>query len=137
MALSTAIYTVLRLNANIVTTFATRIYPVVVPMNSTFPALTYQVVSHSETNTHEVANKFDRITIRIGVHAISYTAVETYAGYVYTALSRYKGTQSSEKILSISYDSQSDDVAELTTPPGSTTGQYIFIKYMDFTIYRG
>lgn len=137
MALSTAIYTILRLNANVVATFGTRIYPVVVPIDSDFPALTYQVTNHQETNTHEVANKFDRIGIRVSVYADSYTTAETYAGYVYTALSRYKGTQSTEKVLTISYDSQSDDIMELSTPTASTTGQYIYIKNMDFTIFRG
>lgn len=136
MALSTAIYTILRLNANVLATFGNRIYPVVVPMDSDFPALTYQVINHEETNTKQAANKFDKIGVRVTIYADSYTDCETYYGYVYTALSRYRGTQSSEVITSIAMQSESDDALELTTPTGTSTGQFIYRKNIDFTIFR-
>lgn len=136
MALSTAIYTILRLNANVLATFADRIYPVVVPIDSEFPALTYQVIGREEANTHQSATNLDKIGVRISIYADSYTDCETYYGYVYTAMSRYKGTQSSVTFATIALQSESDDVLELTSPTGSTTGQFIYRKNIDFTIFK-
>ena len=138
MALSTAIYTLLRANSDVLTTFADRIFPVAAPPGASLPCLTYTVTSHAQDETKNDYDAFDTINVRIGVYATTYANCETYHNYVYTALQGYTGTNSSEKILFISCENRrTDDIAYDYNPQGVVTGIFAFVIYMDFQINRG
>ena len=129
MALSTAIYTILRTNANVLVTFADRIFPVAAPPGASLPCLTYTVTSHSQDETKNDPDAFDRINVRIGVYATTYAACETYHNYVYTAMQSYTGTvDTTEKILEISCaNRRTDDIAYDYNPQGQVTGIFAFV----------
>ena len=136
MAVSTAIYTILRLNANVLSRFEDRIYPVVADQNTALPCIVYTVTGSSQSQVRTAVNKQDRIQVRVSVYANTLTRCEEYVTDVYTALNEYKGTQSSEVIQNISFEGYSWDAMEVVAA-GAQTGQMIYIVNMDFTIYRG
>lgn len=135
MALSTATYTILRLNSDVLTTFGTRIYPGVAPKDATMPYIVYDIDDIQSTMTNTSDLKFDIAALMVTIVTDKYSLAETYAGYVRTALDRYKGTQDTEKILNIEYISQSpsyDD--EYVTASGK--GIVAFMRDMRFDITR-
>lgn len=138
MALSLAIYDILRANANVLSTFATRIYPVVIPIGETTPAITYTITNHNQDLAKDDPDGYDEISLRVGVYASTYTLAETYHNYVYTALQNYAATVQSEKILHINCTNRrTDDIAEMYWKAETSGGQYCFVIYMDFQILRG
>ena len=118
-------------------TFGTRIYPVVMPVGEAVPALTYTITNHAQDITKNDPDGYDEISLRIGVLAATYTLAETYHNYVYTALQDYAGTIQSEKILTVNCTNRrTDDIVENYWATDSA-GQFTFVIYMDFQIIRG
>jgi hypothetical protein len=136
--ISTAIITVLRLNADVLSVFGNRIFGVVVPQGETLPCLTYTVTSHSQDETSSDPDAYTQVSVKIGVYASTYTDCETYHEYVYTALQNYKGTQDGTVIKTITCENkQSDDIVEQYWVAENSSGQYAYLINMDFSIYIG
>ena len=138
MALSLAIYDILRANADVLATFSDRIYPVVILQGSSLPAITYTISSHSQDLAKDDPDGYDEITLRIGVCAATYTLAETYHEYVYTALQNYAGTIQSEKISTANCtNKRTDEIMEMYWTAGNDQGQFAYVIYMDFNIWVG
>jgi hypothetical protein len=136
MALSTALYTVLRLNADIVTTFSTRIYAGVAPHDTNLPCIVYEINNITPTTAKDSYKGFDACNITVTVVGVKHSDVETYSGYVRTALEGYTGTQSSEKISSVAYESQSAGYDPEWTYGAAAEGAGVFTRTLNFTLYR-
>ena len=136
--ISTALYTVLRLSEDIVATFGTRIYPVIVPQGSVLPCLTYAVNSHSQDETKSDPDAYTQLAVKIAVYATNYSDCETYHQYVYDALQNYAGEVEDVIIKTITCENkQSDDIVEQYWVAESASGQYAYVINMDFSIYIG
>lgn len=135
MALSTATYTILRLNSDVLTTFGTRIYPGIAPFDVALPYIVYDIgdIQPELTNTDDL--KWDRAELSVTIYTDKYSLAETYAGYVRTALHRYVGTQDSESIENIEYISQAPDI-DPTYQTDSGKGIVVFAREMQFEIVR-
>ena len=137
MALSTAIYDILRTNADVLAMFGTNIFPIVVTPGTAIPAITYSVVSYNQDSAKEITQAWDVVGIKISVIAKTYTLCETYHEYVYTALQNYAGTVSGEVIKNIDCtNKRTDDIVEMYWNSETSQGQFAFMITMDFNIYK-
>lgn len=126
MALSTDIYTILLTNADVLSTFGTRIYPVLAPENATFPYITYQLTSLTTNENKTYANKFDECYITVSVFHTDLTNAEVYGNYVRTAMNRYTGTIGSDKVMGVGLQSQSWEAEFQVSESGASTGLAIY-----------
>jgi hypothetical protein len=133
MALSTDIYTILRANNDIVTTFATRIYPVVAPQAATYPYLVYTLTGLTTNESKSFANKWDDCSVTTTVFHTNITDAETYGNYMRTAMNRYKASISSDVIIGCVLQSSSWDGLELIAD-NSPTGILVFAVMMQWKL---
>ena len=133
MALSTDIYTILRANSDVVTTFGTRIYPVIAPENPTYPCIAYTLTSLTPNENKTYAHKWDDCSVTIAVLHTNISDAENYANYVRTAMNRYQGTISSDIIKGVNLTSQSWEAIPITED-GSPTGLAIFVVNCQYKI---
>ena len=136
MALSTAIYTVLRLNANVLSTFGTNIYAGVAPHDTSLPCIVYEIQNIAPTIAIGSDSDWDECAIVVTVVGTKHSDVETYAGYIRTALQSYSGTVDTEKIDTVKYESQSASYDPDWTNPASPAGVGAFMRTLNFTLIR-
>jgi hypothetical protein len=137
MSLGSAIYSILRTNANIVSTFGTRIYPIVVPQNASanIPAITYQQTGMNPNDTKDKYNTTWNVrSLQVTVYAHTFDKIETYCEYVETALIRYKGTVSGEIFHTIDLVDESFDFNSDFTIQGDSEGIGVFLGIMNFNV---
>ena len=145
--ISTALITILRENADVLSTFADRIFPVIVPQGQTMPCLVYAVNSHSQDETTSNPYAYTTATVKISVYATNYTDCETYHQYVYDALQNYDSSEVTYPVAgevegvvvkTITCDNkQSDDIVEQYWVAENSSGQFAYVINMDFSIYMG
>ena len=134
--LSTAIYNILRADANVLATFATKITPITFPQELTIPAITYRVDSITPTHTMGQADQWDEVNISLTVIADTYTLCETYAGYIRTAFTRYKGSTGGVNVRDTNFVSMSDnEIVNIGTSEATTTGLGIFSKSIQVQLF--
>jgi hypothetical protein len=136
MALSTAIYTILKNNATIAAAVEDRIYPGVVPFNAALPCLVYEVGTITPDPTKDDDYVWDKVDVTVTAITTQYALSETYATNVRTALSRYSGTVDSEVIHTIIFDGMSPGYEDDFTIGNSPTGQGVFTRTVNFTLIR-
>ena len=135
MALSTAIYNILRSTNDMTTTFGNRICPIEVPLNITIPAISYRVESVDPTFTQGETKQWDDCRVNITIHAPTYILAETYAGYVRTAITHYRGTTGSELVKETNFAGMSDGEFYFRGKgESSTTGIGVFTKNIEMQI---
>lgn len=88
MTIEEAIYSYLSGESGITDLVGTRIYPLVLPQNTEYPAITYYRVSGPEHHDKDVA--YPRI--QLTAWAETYEEAKTVAAEVKAALQRFKGT---------------------------------------------
>ena len=79
------------------TTAGSRIYPLILPMSPTYPALTYQQISNQ--GHHDIPVDFPRIQITAWAETL--LAAKQLAEEVQSALQRYKGVLNGYRIKQI------------------------------------
>ena len=133
MALSDDIYTILRANANVINTFATRIYPCIAPANPTYPYIVYTLNSIDPKPSKTYGNEWDECYVTISVVYIKLPEAETYANYVRTAMNRYQGTISSDKVKGVSMQTMSWEPIPIMED-GVTDGLAVFAVNAQYKI---
>lgn len=83
--LETKLYTLLS-GSTLITTLTTRIYPVVMPQEPTFPCITYQRVSGNQQNSLAGYATLENPRIQIDVWSESYSGAKTLAGNIHTVM---------------------------------------------------
>jgi hypothetical protein len=137
MSLGSALYTILRLNSDVVSTFGTRIYPIFVPENASakIPALTYQQTGLTPNDTKDqYSTCWNLRQVQITIYCHSYANAETYADYVETALIRYTGTIAGITFKSITLTDESFDANTDFTVQGDSKNTAVFMAILNFNI---
>lgn len=84
------IYTLLAANSSIVAMVGTRISPVVLPENSSLPALTFHVVAGASTPTFETGGQ-QRLRLEFNCWGATYLDAITLRNTLVSALNGYQG----------------------------------------------
>jgi len=137
MALSTAIYNIIRADTNCLTTFGDRIFPVDFPQKEgkKWPSVVYSVDSVDLTHTTQSESNWDEYTVSMTLFAETYTNCETYAGYLRDAFNRYVGSTGGKNVVETNLISMSDGPIEnIGQGEASTTGIGLFTKNITVTI---
>lgn len=96
----TSLYNYLSNTAGITALVSTRIYPVVLPQNATYPAITYQVISTPIIHTVEGCSA-PNTNMQIDCWSTNtYLEAHQVADAVETALDNYSGTWNSADVVS-------------------------------------
>jgi len=109
--ITTSLYTYLAADGGITALASTRIYPVVIPQNPTFPLITYQVVSTPVLHTLD-GTSAPNSRIQIDCWAETALAAHGLADAVETALDNYSGTMNSADVVSGSLLINRQDIFE-------------------------
>jgi len=140
MSLGTAIYSLLRTNSTVVSTFGTRIYPIVIPQNvsANIPAITYQ---QTGMNPNDTKDKYSTVwnvrTVQLIAYGHSFELAETYCDLIELKMIRYKGTIGGETIKTIYLVDESLDYIQDFTIKGDGKGIGVFTCTMNFNIITG
>lgn len=126
MALSVDIKAILVANTTLYAAVADRIYPVIAPEKPTLPCIVFNLNSLTPNENKSFANKFDECNITVTVIATTLTAAETYGNLVRTAINRYSGSISPDKIISGNVLSQSWELVPDYAYQGATSGVACF-----------
>ena len=137
MALSTAVYNLIRSDATLLSVYGTDIYPSIIPKKVTLPAITYHFTDIIPSETKDFTTKWDAANCVITIYSYNYTDNEAHARLVRAELDRYSGTIGGETIKTINYNGESDDVAESNSVGATGEGTAIYMRVMNFKItYR-
>lgn len=128
------IYTILTANANVVSTFSTRIYPVLAPNKVTLPCIVWRVTSITPNENKTYKHSLDDITIELLVIDDKVSDIELYAQYVRTAMDSYQGTISSDKIKGVGFRGLSWEALDDRSYSSSPQGVSVFAAVMSFRI---
>lgn len=126
MALSTDIKSMLTANASLYALVADRVYPLIAPERPTLPCIVFTLTSLQTNENKSYANKWDECNVSISAIASTFTAAETIANLVRTAINRYSGTIGSDKIISGNILSQDWEYVPDLAYSGATTGVACF-----------
>jgi hypothetical protein len=86
MSLETAIFTLLTGNANIKRMVTRRVYPIVLPQNCEFPAISYQRVTGARINDLSGYGNLQNALIQVDTWATSYDEVKELGAHIHTAM---------------------------------------------------
>jgi len=86
MSTEQTLYSTLKNDAGVSALVGTRIYPLLLPQNPTYPAITYQRISTRPVMTR-TGNGLDFVRMQIDCYADSYSGVKALAAAVEAALS--------------------------------------------------
>jgi len=124
-----AIRTKLLANTTLAGYIGTRIYPVYLPQDSAFPAITYQQIVNPEHHDIDVASP----TYQFSVFALTFANMKAIVSEIYTALQREKGTWSTLTVIQGVYL----DGRDLENPGNATDTTKIYGYAVDYKIvYR-
>lgn len=108
MTIESALRAHLLADSNISNEISTRMFPLRLPQNTEFTAITYQVISGDSTYTQDGDSGLDRPRIQIDVWDPSYEKSVEVGNLVKDRLSGFKGTVSGIEIQGIFRDSWRD-----------------------------
>jgi hypothetical protein len=97
--IETAIYNVLRYQPAIAAITAGSVYPILLPIASPLPALTYQIVGSSSGQT-QTTHGMQRIRLQVDCWATTYLGAITLRDAVATALDGFQNSDFSSLLLS-------------------------------------
>jgi hypothetical protein len=94
--LSKAIYTILSTNAGVSALIGTRIYPLKIPSNPTYPLITYQLISQPQVHTMD--NKhYSNSRMQVDAWATTFLSGQGLGDAIDSALNGYKGIVTSQE----------------------------------------
>ena len=99
-----AIYSILS-NDSGVTAITTRIYPIMLPQNAVYPAISYQVNEDTEDETFDGQGTFQRINLEVDAWSDTHAGMLTLADAIKAAIKNYSGTVASNAVDKITIDS--------------------------------
>lgn len=134
MNIENNVYGILAGSTPVTNLFSTRIYPVIVPYDSALPAIAYRINSIEPFEAQERATNLEKYIVRISIFSKTYGSLYQNCAAVIAAMVGHTDSALSR----IFHLGASDDVEEIYTT-GSTsesTGQYLFIRHLDFSIFK-
>ena len=128
------VYSILSTNATVAAAFSTRITPVIVPFDSTMPAISYRISGLERFETQAAVSNLDKYFIRLSVYSKTYSDLNSLCDKVMDAMIGHSNTTISRCFLT----GLSDDIEEIYTTADTTTstGQYLYLRNLEFTIYK-
>ena len=99
------IYSLLSNDAGVSALVSARIYPLIMPQNSTFPCVTYTVNIDSEDKTFDGQGTFSQASVEVDCWSDTHADMLTLGDAVKTALKNYSGTLSGVTADAIHVDS--------------------------------
>ena len=109
--LVTALYTKLSTDSGITAIAGTRIYPVKMPQEPTFPLVTYQIFSQPTVNTHD-AKTMKNSQVQVDAWAETFLAAHQLAEAIESSLGVFKGTIASDEVIHSSIQRNKQDFFE-------------------------
>ena len=135
MALSTAIYNIIRADATCLSAFGDRIEPILIDLGQPMPALSYQIDSITPEETQTEPNEWDVVMITMTVMAETFSLCETYSNNIRTAVTRYVGTTGGVTVLGSNFLGMSfNEILDRGTGEASETGKGIYSSNIQFQI---
>jgi len=125
------LFTLLNANSNITAIVAERIYAVQIPQLKPFPAIVFNQISNTPTNTKgaDGASTMDAIRVQVTCIGADYTQLELLASYVRVALDyKFMQTVVGTFVYNISFQSENQAFDE-----GSGTDG-VYLKYQDYLL---
>lgn len=104
-----------------------RVYPLRIPQNPTYPALAYQRISTPRIMSHDGASKLAMPRIQLTLWASTYSSLKAVSEALRGLLIGYRGTVGGVVIQGIFFDSERDEF--------DTTTQ-IFQRFIDLIIHH-
>ena len=92
----------------------TRVYPLTMPQNTTYPALTYQRVSERTIQSHQGTSNFAYTRYRFMCWAKTFPAARQLASALKGAIIGYRGAMGARWAGSIRHDNELDNYDEQT-----------------------
>ena len=89
-----------------VTAAGSRIYPLILPQNPTYPAIRYQQISSIRTHAMGQDAPIVRVRMQLDVWGKTYAEARSLAGEVYTQLGRFRGTVAGVEVLDALQDNE-------------------------------
>lgn len=109
MSLSSGLYTYLTAQSGITTLVSTRIYPLILPQDPTYPAITYSFNGIEDTYTHnDGQTSFVGADIQIDAWATSQKGAADLAAVINTALRNHKGDMGGVSVHALYRQAQVD-----------------------------
>ena len=105
----------------------TRVYPIRIPQNPTYPALAYQRISTPRIMSHSGASKLAKPRIQLTLWATSYSSLKTLSEALRALLVGYRGTVGGVSIQALFFDSERDEY---------DTETQIFQRFIDLIIHH-
>jgi len=87
---------------------ASRIYPLILPQQPTYPAITYQTISSVRTHAMGQDSQVVRVRMQVNCWGRTYAEAHALARQVTTQLSRFKGEVSGITVLDVLLDNELD-----------------------------
>jgi hypothetical protein len=109
MDLGKLTYSLLSNDATLTGIVGSKIFPVQVPQDTSFPAITYQHDSVVPTNMKDGPSPLDVVGLVIIAYAQSYAVANSIMSRVRTLLDHYQGTVEGVTVDKISFAGQSDN----------------------------
>lgn len=103
-----AIFNILTNDAGVAALVVTRIYPNIVPIDATLPAIAYQRISASSEMAHDGPAGYAQARLQITMIDDDYGDCKALAAAVKAALNGYSGTAASQKIFSSHFKNEYD-----------------------------
>jgi hypothetical protein len=107
-----AIYSILTGDSDVSALVGTRVYPVNIPQNPTYPLVSFSRVSGNRVASMSGASSISMPRFEIGCFADTYSAVKTLAGKVRSVLFGYSGTIAGVIVYSVLLESDTDNYQE-------------------------
>lgn len=124
MPIESDLVTQLEADSDVTDTVSTRIYPLKLPQNPTYPAITYEHTDGYPIKSHSVYSGLNASMIRVICWASTYAEAKTLASYVFVALRGGAWGSAQHCWLEYNGDGDWDEV------------QRVFTVEMEFSIYH-
>ena len=122
-----AVRNILVSNAAITALIASRIYPLILPQGSPFPAVTYNIVSNNPLHCKNGAASQDEIRLSLNIWSRKYEEAEAIAEASRNALDNYAGISKGQTINKIQIINEVDLYEEEPN---------VYHKVLDFKILK-
>lgn len=128
------VYGILSADSTVAASFSTRIYPMITPNDSDLPAITYRISGLERYETQVAASNVDKYFVGLSVYSLTYSGLYALCEMVKDAML----AQTSSILYRIFLTNISDEIQEIytTADPTVSTGQYLYIRNLDFSIFK-
>jgi len=108
MSIETGLRTHLLADGPVAALIGTRMYPLILPQNPTYPCLTYEIVS--DIPHRALAGDSDRERVRVRIHcwASTYTGAIDLATKVRTSVADHSGLMGTTAVSSVKFETWND-----------------------------